>query len=240
MPPKPLDDDLGGSLDEANITPYEFLGVEPGCAAEEAKEAFRDKMKIYHPDVYKGTSDASRITARLLLAYDIIKDEVGSGGQLGSLGNYAAGKFAELDPDPFGDPKGPVDRIFVNELKCIGRSCYSSCVDKMPEYFEYNAETARARCTSTDAIGDAIGEDEGAYKLFVAVSQCPRTCIHYVTKGQQKVLQEMLQGAVDGTNSVNEVDFRLFELITKAEYENGRERKPKRKPKRSSKWVDWF
>ena len=42
----------------------------------QAKEGFRDKMKIYHPDVYKGTSDASRITARLLLAYDIIKDEV--------------------------------------------------------------------------------------------------------------------------------------------------------------------
>ena len=32
----------------------------------------------------------------------------------------ASGGFVEADTDPFGDPKGPPDRVFVNELSCIG------------------------------------------------------------------------------------------------------------------------
>ena len=42
----------------------------------QAREAFRDKLKIYHPDVYVGDVDPNRLTARLLLAYEIVKDEV--------------------------------------------------------------------------------------------------------------------------------------------------------------------
>eukprot|EP00976_Prorocentrum_cordatum_P080139 1183859-Prorocentrum_minimum.AAC.4 len=154
----------------------------------QAREKFRDKLKKYHPDVYVGSADPNRITARLLLAYEIIKEEVE--GEADSE-NYAKGNFIALDTDPFNDPKGPADRIFVNELNCMGKSCSSSCVDKMPECFQYSPDTLRARCVSSEAVAQL--EEPAAFKLYMTASQCPRSCIHYVTQGQQKVLQNEFQ-----------------------------------------------
>jgi hypothetical protein len=55
------------------------------------------------------------VTARLNLAYQIVTDDVtrSAGGDV-----YDASGDV-FDPDPFGDPKGVADRIFVNELRCV-------------------------------------------------------------------------------------------------------------------------
>ena len=42
-------------------------------------------------------------------------------------------------------------------------------------------------------------------------------------------------------SSVDEAEYRIYELVAKANYENGRERNPKKRtPKKSTKWVDWY
>ena len=44
--------------------------------ARQAKRAFKAKVKLYHPDVYRGEEDSTALTSRLLLAYELVKDEV--------------------------------------------------------------------------------------------------------------------------------------------------------------------
>ncbi|KAK3267650.1 hypothetical protein CYMTET_23808 [Cymbomonas tetramitiformis] len=138
--------------------------------------------------------------------------------------------------DPFEEPEGPADRIFVNELRCLGVNCSYSCVKAMPDAFRFDEETQRARCTSR-----RFNDDEDLeYTLWQTVGQCPERCIHYVTKAQLDILQLELQKAIDGMSPIDQVEYSLYELLAKAAYENGRERVPKRQPRKSSKWVDFY
>jgi len=218
-------------------TPYEFLGIAPGCSLEEAKAAFKTKVKQFHPDVYKG-EDATDITSRLLLAYEIVKDEVsGAAGGDDSVRGYEEGGFAESDP--FRNPRGPANRIFVNELNCIGRGCLSCCVDKLPGIFNFSVDTEKARCYSSKSIATP----ELEYPVYLAVEQCPRKCIHYVTTGQLLSLQREFQQVLDGEASPEEISYRLYDLLSVTKFENGRERtqrSSRTKPKKSTKWVDWY
>ncbi len=65
------------------MNPYEVLGVKPGATEEEIKKAYREKVKKYHPDQYKGTDYEATATEKLKEineAYDILKN--------GGKGNY--------------------------------------------------------------------------------------------------------------------------------------------------------
>ena len=73
--------------------------------------------QVFHPDVYAGDGDATAITARLNLAYQIVADEVTGGGNGNDYDDVYDADGALVDPEPFNDPKGVADRIFVNELR---------------------------------------------------------------------------------------------------------------------------
>ena len=49
--------------------------------------------------------------------------------------------------------------------------------------------------------------------------------------------------AIDGTSAPNEAGARVYELLAKAKWENGRAAAPaasKRRAKASTRWVDWY
>jgi hypothetical protein len=159
------------------------------------------------------------------------------------------------DTDPFSEPEALATDVFVNELRCVGRRCSSSCVAAAPAVFAWAPDTGAAR---------AIAQDGAAYALRVAVGQCPTECIHFVTPRQRAVLEAQLLSCVlpaccrrgdalpltprrrgarsarEGTAAPDDVGVALFELLARAAYENGRERGPRRTPKATSEYVDWF
>ncbi|KAH9314165.1 hypothetical protein KI387_022792, partial [Taxus chinensis] len=67
-------------------------------------------VKEFHPDIYKGPSNASTIVQRVIQAYEILMKRV-------SRGEYIQRKSS----DPFEDPECEALDIFVNELLCIGK-----------------------------------------------------------------------------------------------------------------------
>ncbi|WZZ29991.1 hypothetical protein YC2023_013392 [Brassica napus] len=82
------------------------------------------------------------------------------------------------------------------------------------------------------------GED---YRVQSAVNQCPRSCIHYVTPSQRIILEELLDSVLDKPYDCSAEAELLYALIVKAQFENNRYRKPKKKqPESSSKHVDWL
>ncbi|XP_073104657.1 uncharacterized protein [Elaeis guineensis] len=108
--------------------------------------------------------------------------------------------------------------------------CPYSCVKKAPHAFSFTGENGTAR-----AMSQGHGDD---YLVQSAVGQCPRRCIHYVTPSQRVILEDMLQSILSPPYDLSEADF-LDSLIIKANFENNRYQQPKRKPKVSSKYVDW-
>lgn len=55
---------------------YEILGVSPDASHEEIKFAFISKMKLYHPDVYKGDKTTNEYYSKMIVeAYNVLKDE---------------------------------------------------------------------------------------------------------------------------------------------------------------------
>ncbi|GLJ09654.1 hypothetical protein SUGI_0113420 [Cryptomeria japonica] len=145
-----------------------------------------------------------------------------------SKGEYIRRK----NSDPFEEPECEGLDIFVNELLCKGKGCLYSCVKRAPQAFSYAPETGCAR-----AISQGQGDD---YQVQLAVGQCPRNCIYYVTPAQRIILDELLQRALNGTYLSTEASL-LESLIARANFENNRyQGHPERKAKHSTKWVDWF
>jgi ferredoxin len=100
------------------------------------------------------------------------------------------------------------------------------------------------RATSTGA-SDGVREDAdlAAHRLNLAVGQCPTMAIHWVTPRQRTVLEEEVAAAVNGRSTPDEAGARVFELLAKAKWENGRTAAPaanKRRAKASTRWVDWY
>lgn len=118
-------------------------------------------------------------------------------------------------------------------------ACYSSCVAKAPSVFSFPED-------SPFGAARATGDPSAAppYKVSLAVGQCPRECIAYVTPLQLERLAAELDRVRDGSASAVEADFALFSLLAKANFENGRWQDPalktKRTPRSTSKYVDWF
>ncbi|XP_058077680.1 uncharacterized protein LOC131226041 isoform X2 [Magnolia sinica] len=85
-------------------------------------------------------------------------------------------------------------------------------------------------------VGKGHGED---YQVQLAVGQCPRSCIHYVTPSQRVILEELLDSVLNSLYSSAEAAV-LDSLIAKARFENNRYQKPKKRSKASTEYVDWL
>ncbi|CAM6081788.1 unnamed protein product [Calypogeia fissa] len=219
--------EVGSSEWMSRATPYEVLGIAADSSEEEIKSAFRARIKEYHPDVYQGLRDADAITQRLLQAYELLT---------GELVGTVLKKRRSLDP--FEEPECVAEDVFVNELACIGRGCPYSCVERAPDVFQFAAETGWARAYNQDSATWMAGK--GGYHVQLAVGQCPRNCIHYVTPEQRFRLEEILKSVLEGTVYSGEAAI-MTGLIAKANFENGRYNpSPKRKVKKSEQWVDWY
>ncbi|XP_031270088.1 pentatricopeptide repeat-containing protein At3g05340-like [Pistacia vera] len=209
-PPSPL----------SSSSAYAILGVEPSCSAAELKAAFRSKVKQYHPDLNRDGKDSDSMIRLVIQAYEMLSE-------------YSRSEIIEREClDPFDDPECEAFDIFVNEVLCVGRGCPYSCVKTAPHAFTYVSSTGTARATS-----QGHGED---YQVQLAVGQCPRSCIHYVTPSQRIILEELLESILNVPYDISAEADLLYSLITKAKFENNRYQKPKKQPKTSSKHVDWF
>lgn len=99
--------------------------------------------------------------------------------------------------------------------------CPYSCVKTAPDAFSFMDEYgygSKARATSQGGVR----LDKERSSMQVAVKQCPRKCIHYVTPAQREILEELLHNILTPPlYDSGEMDC-LKSLITKAKYENGR------------------
>ncbi|CAL5330250.1 unnamed protein product [Camellia sinensis] len=199
---------------------YEVLGVVPNCSPAELKAAFRTKVKQYHPDVRKDGELSDTMIRHVIQAYQI-------------LSKYTKTEIIEREClDPFDEPECEAFDIFINEVLCVGKGCPYSCVERAPHAFRFASSTGTAHATS-----QGHGED---YHVQLAVGQCPRSCIHYVTPSQRVVLEELLHSILDMPYDTSAEADLLYSLIVKAKFENNRYQKPKKQPKVSTDRVDWF
>ncbi|WCJ43153.1 Chaperone DnaJ-domain superfamily protein [Euphorbia peplus] len=215
-----------------NISPlstssaYTLLGVDPGCSPADLKAAFRSKVKQFHPDVNRDGGNSDTVIRRIIQAYELWFFFL-------ILSNYSRSDIIEREClDPFDDPECEAFDTFVNQLLCVGKGCPYSCVERAPHAFTYDPSTGTARATS-----QGHGED---YQVQLAVGQCPRSCIHYVTPSQRMILGELLDSILDAPYDCSAEADLLYSLIVKARFENNRFQKPKKQPKTSTQHVDWF
>ncbi|RZC89867.1 hypothetical protein C5167_035862 [Papaver somniferum] len=191
---------------------YEILGVSPYCTFAELKSAFRSKVKQYHPDVSKDVDNSDDMIRQVITAYEIISKNPG-------FNNIDRDELSDVDP--FDEPECEALDIFINETLCIGKGCPSSCVKAVPSAFSFDSWTGTARATVQGQGND--------YRIQIAVSGCPRKCIHYVTPSQRIILEELLSSILESpVGTTAEADI-LYSLITKAKFENSRYQKPKKK-----------
>ncbi|XP_051116822.1 chaperone protein dnaJ C76, chloroplastic [Andrographis paniculata] len=200
---------------------YDVLGLDSDCTSDQLKHAFRSKVKQFHPDVVSdGEQNSDVMIRRVIRAYEI-------------LSNCSRSEIIESEcMDPFDKPECEAFDVFVNEFMCIGKGCLYSCVNRASHAFQFSSTTGTAR-----AVSQGHGED---YQVQLAVGQCPRSCIHYVTPSQRIVLEELLFSIIGMPYDTSADAELLYSLIVKATYENNRFDIPKKKANVSSKHVDWF
>ncbi|CAL9136951.1 unnamed protein product [Musa textilis] len=229
-----------------SASPYQVLGLDPTCCSPaHLKAAFRARVKEFHPDVCKDMKDADALIKRVIWAYENASFKK---FLLFSV-NYVTWKYIQIlklflrklalvflfckhrpGIDPFDEPECEAYDLFVNEFQCVGKGCPYSCVERAPHAFSFSTENATA-CVISQGHSDD-------YLVQLAVGQCPRNCIHYVTPSQREVLEDLLQNALAAPYDIAEAAL-LDSLIAKARFENNRYQKPKRKPKVSTEYVDW-
>ncbi|AQK85733.1 hypothetical protein Zm00014a_004482 [Zea mays] len=221
---------LGGGLEgepgkilDPRATPFQILGLDAaaGYSAAELKAAFRARVKEFHPDVCKDPENADLIMRRVIEAYQML-----SGNQ-----EMMFERPERNNVDPFDEPECEARDIFVNELLCIGTGCPYSCVKRAPHVFSFSDDTGTAR-----AISQGNGEDD---LVQLAVGQCPRKCIYYVTPCQRTILEDVLASVLMVPYDLAEAAV-LDSLLSKAKFENNRYKKPQRGAKSSSDYVDWM
>lgn len=199
---------------------YKLLGVSPNCSLSDLKAAFRAKVKQFHPDVRKDGEDSNTVIRLIIEAYQM-------------LSNYSKSEIIEREClDPFDKPECEAFDLFINEVLCVGKGCPYSCVNRAPHAFTFVSSTGTARATS-----QGHGED---YQVQLAVGQCPRSCIHYVTPSQRVILEELLGNILNMPFDCSAEEELLYSLIVKSKFENNRYQKPKKQPKTSTQHVDWF
>uniref|UniRef100_A0ACD5U3P9 Uncharacterized protein n=1 Tax=Avena sativa TaxID=4498 RepID=A0ACD5U3P9_AVESA len=203
-------------------TPFQILGLDASAgysySAAQLKAAFRARVKEFHPDVCKDTENADLVMRRVLEAYEILS---GNQGMMVERNNI----------DPFDEPECEACDIFVNELLCIGSGCPYSCVKRAPHAFAYADDIGTAR-----AISQGNGDN---YLVQLAVGQCPRKCIYYVTPCQRTILEEVLASVLMTPHDLSEAEV-LYSLTSKATFVNNRYTRPKGETKSSFDYVDWM
>ncbi|KAE8684108.1 microtubule-binding protein TANGLED-like [Hibiscus syriacus] len=78
----------------------------------------------------------------------------------------------------------------------IIRGCPYSCVKRAPHAFTYDPLTGTERATSQGHSKDS--------QVQLAVDQCPRSCIHFVTPSQRIILEELLDRYVCISDSLQQ------------------------------------
>lgn len=204
----------------SSASPYQILGVDPTTptSASQLKAAFRARVKEFHPDVCKDITNAEEVIQYVIRAYEILSKR--------HHPEYTTGECL----DPFEEPECEASDLFVNEVLCMGKGCPYSCVRRVPYAFVFTTEYGTARATSQGLSGD--------YEVQLAVGQCPKRCIHYVTPSQRTLLEDLLHSVLNNPYDMGEAAL-LESLIMKATVENNRYQKPKRQPKVSTEYVDW-
>lgn len=206
-----------------SASPYQILGVDPTCSPSHLKAAFRSRVKQFHPDVCKDIINAEQVIQHVIRAYEILSKQ------------YKAGDTSGAFLDPFEEPEDEACDLFINEVLCIGKGCPYSCVQRAPYAFVFSAENGTACAATCQGYGDD-------YLVQLAVGQCPRTCIHYVTPSQRALLEDVLRNVLKNPYDMGEAAL-LEHLIMKAAVENKRSSNkkiiPKREPEASTEHVDW-
>ncbi|OEL34463.1 hypothetical protein BAE44_0004519 [Dichanthelium oligosanthes] len=234
-----------GMILDPRATPFQILGLDGAAcySAAQLKAAFRARVKEFHPDVCKDTENADLIIRRVIDAYQVILctmpvhlkkyNRALCFSTVSRKSNSCACVtiLCRNNVDPFDEPECEACDIFVNELLCIGTGCPYSCVKRAPHVFSFSDDIGTAR-----AISQGNGEDE---LVQLAVGQCPRKCIYYVTPCQRTILEDVLSSVLMAPYDLAEA-FVLDSLLTKAKFENNRYTKPKRGAKSSSDYVDWM
>ena len=224
----------------------------------DARAAFRKQLLLYHPDVYAGeTLDATAMTKVLIAALQAVVD-----GDTASDSDCDSAISPNSGSNPFEAPSVSADAVFVNPFACRGKSCpsYCCCVSNAPEAFRWSESTGAARFRQdaktwsdfatnysgdvNDTSGNTQDLEQMAYRLNLAVGQCPVSAIAWVTPAQRLFLEGVeLNAMQDWERGVGMDDTVMYitELLQKARFENGRANAPaRRKPKRSTEWVDWY
>ncbi|XP_071736971.1 chaperone protein dnaJ C76, chloroplastic [Rutidosis leptorrhynchoides] len=211
----------GDQTSMSTSSAYQVLDLKPDCTFSDLKASFRAKVKEFHPDVRKHDDDTSDIMIRRIIqAYEV-------------LSNLSKSEIIESEClDPFDAPECEAFDIFVNEVVCVGKGCPYSCVKRAPHAFSFSSSTGTAYATS-----QGHGED---YQVQLAVGQCPKSCIHYVTPSQRIILEELLSSILNMPFDCSVEAELLYSLIVKAKFENNRYSKPKKQPKESTKHVDLY
>ncbi|KAK1696679.1 hypothetical protein QYE76_013376 [Lolium multiflorum] len=89
--------------------------------------------------------------------------------------------------------------------------CPYPCVKRAPHAFAYADDIGTAR-----AISQGIGDN---YLVQLAVGQCPRNCIYYVTPCQRAILEDVLASVLMTPHDLSEAEV-LYSLTSKAAFEN--------------------
>uniref|UniRef100_A0A803Q735 Uncharacterized protein n=1 Tax=Cannabis sativa TaxID=3483 RepID=A0A803Q735_CANSA len=219
-----LKDSFRGSV--GYITPAGTVVVDEAVEEEELhhkrqppEEAEAEAVKQFHPDVNRTGQNSDAMIRRVIQAYEM-------------LSNCSRLEIIESEClDPFEKPECEALDLFVNGTLCVGKGCPYSCVTRAPHAFTF-ASTGTATATS-----QGHGED---YQVQLAVGQCPRSCIHYVTPSQRIILEELLDSIMNMPYDCSAEADLLYGLIVKSKYENNRYQKPKKQAKVSTENVDWF
>lgn len=248
-------------LTAPGLSPWEVLGLDasvPGFdpTVAEVRAAYRARAKVYHPDVYPGDGDADAMMRRLGDALDAVvaSDPPESPSR--------AAARSPPDADPFKCPEAPASVAFVNPFRCLGRRCPPTqcCVTRSPTSFGWREDTGAAgwrrgdardwsalETRASDASLDEPSREDArrlAHDLNLAVGQCPAECIRWVTPMQADALEAAVERAAEATTEAERTlaGAEMVEMLAKAAFENGRAAggASRRKPKRTSEWVDWY
>ncbi|KAG8388314.1 hypothetical protein BUALT_Bualt02G0112700 [Buddleja alternifolia] len=207
--------DHGLRFIETLVTAHRYVVLPTEVAKLFPKNRLLSEVKQFHPDVMRGAAggggpqNSDIMIRRLIQAYQIIV--IPRIICISSIqGIMVIITSCGLICIAF--------RFFLN-LKLNFRECVDPF--DQPECEAFDVFVNEVLC-----IGKGHGED---YKVDVAVGQCPKSCIHYVTPLQRIILEELLHSSILNmpydTSSEAEL---LYSLIVKAKYENNRYQVPKR------------
>ena len=250
------DDDVIAVANDPSSSALDVLGFTradvEGLTPELVRAAYRARAKACHPDRGANSNARSSATMRVRLAYErVMKTLRASRGD----DDHASSSSSSIDDDDALDPFDAAtlakyfdgaERVFVNEFSCLGRACWSSCVEKGGGRFTYADDTGAARYVGDDGFGAiAANAEDAAYVAWIAAEQCPEKCIHFVTEAQRRALRGHTTRAIAASDARarDEAGALIQMLLAQAAYENGRAAgalNSRRERVATSKWVDWY